>query len=134
MIEVSAGAIVYTIIDRKPYYLLICSKGDDWGFPKGHLEKDESVKEAALREIKEETGINVDLVTSFKRTLEYSLPNGNDKIVYYFIGEFKDQEFKKQEDEVKEIRLLPYEEALEILTYDDMKSIFRQAHEVITNE
>ena len=134
MIEVSAGAIVYTMIDNRPYYLIICNYDHDWGFPKGHLEQSETPAQAALREIEEETGIIVDLDTSFMRTLEYPLPNGNDKIVYYFIGGFKDQEFTRQEAEVKQIRLLPYEEALAILTYDDMKDVLKQAHEVITHE
>ena len=134
MLEVSAGAIVYTIANSKPYYLVICNHEGDWGFPKGHREENESIKETASREIQEETGIKVDLDDSFMRALEYVLPDGNDKIVYYFLASYKDQKPEKQEEEVKEIKLLPYEEALKILSYDDMKEIFKEAHKVISNE
>ncbi len=134
MLEVSAGAIVYTTLNSKPYYLVICNHDGDWGFPKGHREENESIKETASREIQEETGIRVDLDDSFMRALEYVLPDGNDKIVYYFLASYKDQKPEKQEEEVKEIKLLPYEEALKILSYDDMKEIFKEAHKVISNE
>ena len=126
MLEVSAGAIVYTILNSKPYYLVICNHEGDWGFPKGHREENESIKETASREIQEETGIKVDLDDSFMRALEY--------VVYYFLASYKDQKPEKQEEEVKEIKLLPYEEALKILSYDDMKEIFKEAHKVISNE
>ena len=39
MTEISAGAIVYTLINDEPHYLLIENYDGDWGFPKGHLEK-----------------------------------------------------------------------------------------------
>ena len=60
--EVSAGGIVFRRFgDHSLRFLLIRDSYDNWGFPKGHLEGEESPSEAALRETSEETGLK-DLV------------------------------------------------------------------------
>ena len=57
-LEVSAGGIVFRRVPGEaPRYLLIRDSYNNWGFPKGHLEGDESPAEAALRETAEETGL-----------------------------------------------------------------------------
>ena len=61
--EKSAGCI---IIDNDKVLLVQQSSGN-WGFPKGHLEKGESETEAAIRETKEEIGINI-----FKKNLKFA--------------------------------------------------------------
>src|SRR5215212_5663387 len=58
-LEVSAGGIVFRRVPGEgPKYLLIRDSYNNWGFPKGHLEGDESPAEAALRETAEETGLS----------------------------------------------------------------------------
>ena len=74
--EISAGAIVYTKIDNEIRYLLIKDFHGNYGFPKGHLEKKETEAEAAIREIKEEVGIDIVLDTDFKEELNYIMPLG----------------------------------------------------------
>src|SRR6185295_19510091 len=61
--EVSAGGIVFRRdSDGTPRFLLILDSYRHWGFPKGHLEDDESPLIAAIRETGEETGLD-DLIT-----------------------------------------------------------------------
>ena len=134
MTEISAGAIVYTLINKQPCYLLIRSFSDDWGFPKGHLEDNETPLQAAKREIQEETGLEVKLDDTFLKTIEYILPNGNNKTVYYYLAAYENQEVHKQESEIKEIKLLPYDEAINTLSYEDTKAILKEAHKRITHE
>jgi 8-oxo-dGTP pyrophosphatase MutT (NUDIX family) len=134
MTERSAGAIVYTLENGEPSYLLIENHAGDWGFPKGHLEQDETPLEAALREIKEEVGLEVKIDQGFHKTAEYVLPNGNNKTVYYYLAAYEKQEIRRQESEVKDTKLLSYEEALDTLTYEDMKEVLKEAHKRITNE
>jgi 8-oxo-dGTP pyrophosphatase MutT (NUDIX family) len=55
--ETSAGGVVYRLADGHPLFLLIRDSYQNWGFPKGHLESGERAEEAALREVREETGI-----------------------------------------------------------------------------
>ena len=60
--ETSAGGVVFRRgPDGVPLYLLIRDSYENWGFPKGHVERGEPAAEAARREVGEETGL-VDLV------------------------------------------------------------------------
>ena len=70
MSETSAGAILYTKDDDRIYYLIIKDFHNNYGFPKGHLEKDETLCQAATREIKEETSLSVD-----NHEYVFSIPN-----------------------------------------------------------
>ena len=125
--EISAGAIVCTLADNKILYLVIKDNNGNYGFPKGHLEENETMEQAAIREIKEETGIEVKLDTSFREELNYVMPNGKDKTSVYFIGYYEDQTPVKQPEEVEEIFLLSYNEALKIITFENMKEALVKA-------
>lgn len=131
MEEISAGAIVYTKIDNKIKYLISKDFHSNWGFPKGHLENNETLIEAAIREIKEEVGVDVVLDTSFKEVLEYTMPNGINKKAVYFLAYFENQTPKKQLEEVQEIKILDYEEALNLLTFDNMKQALINANRIL---
>ena len=56
--EFSAGVILYRQLKDSREYLLLHYPGGHFDFPKGHLEQDETEREAAYRELKEETGID----------------------------------------------------------------------------
>ena len=51
----SCGYVVYKLENNKILYLVLQSLNGEWGFPKGHVEKDESEIETANRELFEET-------------------------------------------------------------------------------
>jgi len=133
MSEISAGAITCTIKENALFYLLIKDFHGNYGFPKGHLEKGESETQAAIREIKEEVGIDITLDTSFREELSYIMPNGILKTSVYFLGCFKDQTPVKQPEEVDEICLLPYEEAMNLLSFDNMKGVLVKADQYLKN-
>ena len=60
--EKSCGAVVCCQKDNDIKYLLVCEHGGYWVFPKGHMEAGESEHETAMREVKEETGLDVTFV------------------------------------------------------------------------
>lgn len=134
MKEISAGAICYTTINSKILYLLIKDFNGNWGFAKGHLEKNETEKDAAVREIKEEVGIDITLDTDFREELVYIIPNGKKKHSIYFVGCYKDQSICKQPEEVEDTKLLNYEEALNLLTFDNMKEVLVKADKYLNNK
>ena len=131
MLEISAGAIVYTTIQNNVYYLIILDNNNNYGFPKGHLEKDETLIQAAIREIKEEVGIDIEIDESFKEELNYIMPNGIKKKAVYFIGKYTNQTPNRQLEEVEKILLLPYDEAYNILTFDNMKRVLKKANDYL---
>ena len=53
-LEKSCGAVVYTLKNGKPQYVIVQSLEGFYGFPKGHIENNETEKETAIREIYEE--------------------------------------------------------------------------------
>ena len=127
MKEISAGAIVYTRKNNNILYLVSKDFHENWGFPKGHLENNETETQAALREIKEEVGLDVEIDVSFRDELVYVMPNGKEKHSIYFIAYYENQQPQRQLEEIQEIRLLSYAEAYEILTFQNMKDTLKKA-------
>jgi bis(5'-nucleosidyl)-tetraphosphatase len=76
--ERSSGAVVfYAEAISEPEYLLLHYTAGHWDFPKGNIEVGESEKEAALRELQEETGItNVEFINGFRMKIEYRYRHG----------------------------------------------------------
>ena len=134
MSEVSAGAIIYTEMNVERQYLLIRDFHGNYGFPKGHLEEGETEEEAAIREIREEVGLEVELDTSFREELNYIMHNGILKKSIYYLASYRDQTPIMQEEEVQEIILLPYEEAMDLLTFDNMKEILQKAERYLNEK
>ena len=138
--EKSCGAIVYTHENGVRKYVIICGTGmyqGFCGFPKGHMEPGETEEETALREVKEETGLDVKLVGNFRQTDEHYLaregrPNDK-KVNVYFLAEYKDQQLKAQESEVSEIVLLGYEEALQSLQSEDSRRELTEAEKYLNS-
>ena len=128
--EISCGAVLYIKRDALKY-LVILDRNGNYGFPKGHMEKGETEKETALREIKEEAGVEVTLVEGFRHTVSYLIREGTvRKSVHCFLGTFKGEPFIN-DGEAREIRLLEYEEALELLSFDATKELLKEAHEYL---
>ena len=122
------------MVDGQRKYVVIRSNGGDYGFPKGPMEAGETEKVTALREVKEEVGLSVTLLDGFRQEEWYDLPNkpGVRKQVVYFLGKYDGQELKRQKAEISQILLLPYGEALERLTFDQMKEMLRKAEAFLT--
>lgn len=127
-IEKSCGVIVYRIQLEKIEFLAVKSKANGhWGFPKGHMENHESEEQTAKREVFEETGLSVDLLRGFRAKTQYMLDDDISKEVIYFIGTTLDKTIRLQADEIQEYRWLKYGEMHELLTFDNLKQILKEA-------
>jgi len=97
------------------------------GFPKGHIEKDETEIETALREIKEETNINAKLDETKRYTISYSPKEGVDKEVVFFLGKVKnDTNSKPQEGEVTEVLWVDIDKVEEKLSFENIKKMWQK--------
>ena len=130
--EKSCGAIVLSPDNTNRKVLLIKHEnGGHWAFPKGHVEEGETEVETALREIKEETGLSTDLSTAYRKSVSYSPAPGIIKEVVYFIAFAHTETIEKQDAEVTDFAWMPFNEALQAITYDNDKSILQSAIDFI---
>jgi len=118
MFEESAGVIPVHRESRD--ILLVCEREGYWGFPKGHLESGETALQAALRELKEETGIvKVDLQNEPIVKMYSFEKNGVQitKKVSYFLGFVEDKSVVVREGEIQDFGWFSYEEARSKVTF-----------------
>ena len=87
----AAGALCWRLVNGKVRVLVIY-RGDraDVSLPKGKVDPGETLPQTAVREIAEETGLAIHLGVPLG-TVEYQLPNGRDKVVYYWAAEVADE-------------------------------------------
>jgi 8-oxo-dGTP diphosphatase len=88
----------------------------DWSLPKGKLDPGESFEEAALREVREETGLRCSLIRELGST-QYSDGRGRPKTVRYWLMKIEGGEFEPN-DEVDELRWMAPSEAIAALTHE----------------
>ncbi len=137
--EFSAGAVVYSFNEQEQQleYLVLHYGNSHWDFPKGKLEPGESSEIAALREIKEETGLLVDLDEGFEHKLFYKFRSREgemvSKQVTFFVAPAKTKDVVLSEEHTA-YRWVPYEEARRILTYDNAVNLLDVAHAFITKK
>lgn len=132
--EKSCGAVVYSASDNNLKYLIVQMQLGHYGFPKGHMENGESEEQTALREIREETNLSVQIETNFQESVRYSPYSGCIKEVVYFIASASDTRTKCQQEEIRDIQWLSYDQALDILTHDNDREILRKANAIISEQ
>ena len=127
--EKSCGFVAYKEKDDVRLYLIIRASNGEYGFPKGHVELNETEYETATRELKEETNVEVQIINGFRRQIEYKFPNKVDvmKQSVYFLGRCTEIDVVCQETEVSEVLFVPIEVALELLSFEDTRNILREA-------
>jgi len=130
--EKSCGAVIYRRIDGNLEFLTISHTNDGhWGFPKGHVEKNESEEETAVREVCEETGLTVTLKEGFKVSVEYSIKQETMKEVVYFLAMVQEERVYIQVDEVKDYKWTSFEITKQLLSYESSKQVLEEALEFI---
>ena len=126
--ENSCGAIVFNENTEK--ILLVKMHNGNWGFPKGHIEKDETKEETAIREVLEETNVRIKIIPDFEREIKY-IPNEKTiKKVTIFMGITQDEEVTIDTFEIEDFKWCTYEEALKLVTYKLQKDVLENARKV----
>ncbi|MBA3954990.1 NUDIX domain-containing protein [Candidatus Dependentiae bacterium] len=132
--EYSAGIIVFyetQLPDRleRTYLILHYHKGH-WDLPKGKLEGAETNLEAAVRELKEETGLTVTLIPHFEQSLSYLFKDNQgilvSKEVTFFLGKASTQSVILS-PEHSSYEWLSLKDALKQVTYSNAQQMLRMA-------
>lgn len=125
--EKSCGAVTYYVNDSEILYLIEHMAQGHYSLPKGHVEENESEVETAIREIKEETNLDVELDDCFRHVITYSPYPGIIKDVVFFTAKVVSNQVINQISEVEEIIFLSLDSALKILTYETDKEVLMKA-------
>lgn len=120
----SAGSICF-----KDGKVLLIRYYSHYSFPKGHIEKGESTEECAVRETREESGVDVKIVSS--PITVPSQKKGERRSVHFFPSLYLSGELKAQKGESDEVMWASIEDAFALLTFDADKRALEEALRVV---
>lgn len=134
--EFSAGGIVLQYAQDKFQndiweVLLIKSSGTGfWQFPKGHIEKGQTTQEAALREVREEGGVEAEVLAKVGQSKYVYLTKAKEKVtkvVMIFLMKYLSGDPKDHDSEVSEAKWVESTEALKLLTFTQDRALLKKA-------
>ncbi|MBT8335097.1 MAG: NUDIX hydrolase [Gemmatimonadetes bacterium] len=137
-IERSAGGVVLRRIDGEQHVLIIRDPYDNWGLPKGHLERGEDERAAARREVHEETGLAVNEVGAELGCIDwYFRVDGHSvhKFCTFFLMRAPRGDATPEVAEgITECVWLPLDQAIRRLTYDNARAMLQRAADVLQED
>ncbi|MBI2028671.1 MAG: NUDIX domain-containing protein [Candidatus Levybacteria bacterium] len=143
--QFSAGGVVYKKESGQTFILVAQhSQHHGWVFPKGLIDKKESgirnqesrretKEEAALREVREETGVDAKIIKALT-PVEYWFKFQNETIkkkVYYFLMKYVSGDISKHDLEMENVEWLPIDVVEKRLTYPSDKKVWQEAKKII---
>ena len=128
MYEKSCGAVIYrkTYKDGIKILLVKNHNGKCWTFPKGHIEANESEKQTALREIKEETGLTVTIEPNFRQTSIYRPFGKIKKQVVFCLARANESAVRMQPTEIDDYLWVTLDEAMKLCSHENDTKILRE--------
>lgn len=135
-LQFSSGGVVYRKRGNLTEIILLTrTEGRIFCLPKGKIEKGETLKEAALREIKEEAGINGQIEEHLGR-IKYRFYSEEDrsrinKTVDFYLIKYVSGDVSDHDTDAEDVRWLPVEDALKIMTYPSERAIAKKAKDFL---
>ena len=117
--EFSAGGVVVRRMRGRPFVAVVRVRDDVLALPKGHPDGGESAAEAARREVREETGVEAELVEKLD-DIRYWYVRGGErvmKIVSFFLFRYRAGRIADHDHEVEEALWIPLDQAPDRLAY-----------------
>jgi 8-oxo-dGTP pyrophosphatase MutT (NUDIX family) len=131
-IDEAAGGVVVRLNGGAPGLVLIRTEREGvsrWSLPKGHYKKRESTEQAALREVREETGLVVEIVAPLG-TLDYWFTEGRfkyHKFVHFYVMRATGGSLDAHDHEVAEARWFTWDEGLAVMAYETERALVESA-------
>jgi len=139
-IAVSAGGLVIRAVGGQPGIVVGRRKrerdGYVWSLPKGTPEEGETREETALREVREESGLEVRILSYFD-AISYSFVRTGERIektVHYYIMEAIGGSFEQYDKEFDELRWVRMDEAVRLLDFQTESGLVQRAYDALTRD
>ncbi len=130
--EKSCGGIIFYKNKASTRILLVKNNnGRYWSFPKGHIEIGETEEQTAVREIKEETSLDVEIKDGFREVSDYCPFGKIHKRVVFFLAQAFTDNVNVQEEEIAEYIWVDLQQAKKLCTYDNDLRIISKAETAI---
>jgi len=137
--QISAGGVAFRWQDSNLEIAIVCVRPKlRWQLPKGIVDPGESPAMTAVREVKEEAGIETELIKLIE-TIEYwyrSVKNGRPvrfhKFVHFYLLEYTGGDVLNHDHEVEESRWVSFDDAVEMLAFEGEREVVVKAREMIT--
>lgn len=131
-LQKAGGILLRTnALGERELFVIHRPRYDDWSLPKGHIDEGESPEDAAIREIREETGMQCHVETDLPDYI-YQLPDGTNSVVKMFMCETIDdkQTFAPEDSEVDTGQWMSVEEAVECISYPSLSDYLESTFEL----
>lgn len=138
-LQISAGGVAFRRRgNRTEVALIAVGEANRWQLPKGLIDAGEAEEEAAKREVREEAGIETELVELIEK-VEYwyvSTTRGArvrfHKYVYFYLLRYVSGDVRDHDHEVNEARWVPIEQAEEMLAFKGERQVLARAREMLS--
>jgi 8-oxo-dGTP pyrophosphatase MutT (NUDIX family) len=138
-VATSAGGIVIRFVDGSPQLVVGKRRRDrdgvTWTLPKGTPNPDETAEQTALREVREESGLEVRIVCPFD-SIEYTFQQGRTRIhktVHYFLMIPTGGDLGRHDHEFDEVRWIAFDEAGALLSFETERALVARAAAAATD-
>jgi 8-oxo-dGTP diphosphatase len=134
--RISSGGVIFRIQKDGIDVVIVAIRGRKaWCLPKGIIDKDEDPPSAALRDVREETGLTGEILDKIGRiSYWYALKNQTVKIhktVHFYLMKYIEGNTDDHDHEVNEAVWFPIDEALRKLSYKSERDIMKKARDMI---
>ena len=139
MDQVSAGGVAFRWQGSEPEMAIVSVKPRlRWQLPKGIVDPKETPEITAVREVREEAGIETELLSLIEtieywyRATKYGKPVRYHKFVHFYLLQYRSGDVPDHDHEIEEARWVRFEEAIEMLAFEGERRVAQKARQMIT--
>lgn len=138
MDQVSAGGVAFRWKDSEPEIAIVSVKPKlRWQLPKGIVDPGESPDVTAVREVREEAGVEterlalIETIEYWYRSVKYGKPVRYHKFVHFYLMKYRSGDVSQHDHEIEEARWVSFDEALELLEFKSEREVVEKARDMI---
>jgi 8-oxo-dGTP pyrophosphatase MutT (NUDIX family) len=138
MDQVSAGGVAFRWRDSEPEMAIVSAKPKmRWQLPKGIVDPGETPEVTAVREVREEAGIETNLLALIEtieywyRAVRYGKPVRYHKFVHFYLLQYHSGDVSDHDHEIAEARWVSFDKAVEMLAFESERRVVQEAREMI---